>query len=230
MCNLRLLSNILCRIGLYYIGVTLAYISDRESSLTSAVSTNIYQLAMFVFSTRNIASRVVIARLRNGMRRGLSGNAFSQARRAHNVFTMGGMGFIAAGSAFLLLNDNKILAETTKTDWKKLKEEIIDIMEDEAHDDGSYAPIFIRLAWHSAGTYCKHTKTGGSEGGTMRFKPESDHDANAGLHTARNRLEALATQYPGVSHADLYIYAGKYLSIIRYIVYSELFVLRMHCD
>lgn len=42
----------------------------------------------------------------------------------------------------------------------------------------------------------------------MRFSPEADHGANAGLHTARNRLEPLAKKYPGVSHADLYVYAG----------------------
>lgn len=35
------------------------------------------------------------------------------------------------------------------------------------YDDGSYGPIFVRLAWHSSGTYDKETKTGGSNGATM---------------------------------------------------------------
>ena len=36
----------------------------------------------------------------------------------------------------------------------------------------SFGPIFVRLAWHASGTYDVHSKTGGSEGATMRFSPE----------------------------------------------------------
>lgn len=43
-------------------------------------------------------------------------------------------------------------------------------------DDGTYAPIFIRLAWHASGTYDKETKTGGSSKATMRFIPEKDFE------------------------------------------------------
>lgn len=49
--------------------------------------------------------------------------------------------------------------------------------------------VLVRLAWHASGTYDKDTKTGGSNGATMRFAPESDHGANAGLKTARELLE-----------------------------------------
>eukprot|EP00961_Rhodomonas_salina_P289840 3916314-Rhodomonas_salina.1 len=38
----------------------------------------------------------------------------------------------------------------------------------------------IRLAWHASGTYEASTKTGGSDGATMRFPPEATHGANAG--------------------------------------------------
>jgi len=41
--------------------------------------------------------------------------------------------------------------------------------------------MFVRLAWHCAGTYDAKSQTGGSNGATMRFKPESDHGGNAGL-------------------------------------------------
>jgi hypothetical protein len=36
-----------------------------------------------------------------------------------------------------------------------------------SYDDGSYGPVFVRLAWHASGTYDKDTKTGGSNGATM---------------------------------------------------------------
>ncbi len=41
------------------------------------------------------------------------------------------------------------------------------------YDDGSYGPVLIRLAWHASGTYDKDSKTGGSNGATMRFAPEA---------------------------------------------------------
>ncbi len=46
---------------------------------------------------------------------------------------------------------------------------------------GASGPVLVRLAWHCSGTYDKETGTGGSNGATMRFSPESDHGANAGL-------------------------------------------------
>ena len=57
------------------------------------------------------------------------------------------------------------------------------------YDDGSYGPVLLRLAWHASGTYDKLTNTGGSNGATMRFAPEGDHGANAGLKAARDFLE-----------------------------------------
>ena len=76
------------------------------------------------------------------------------------------------------------------------------------YDDGSYGPLFIRLAWHCAGSYSKYDKTGGSQGAGMRFPPESQHGGNAGLHLARNLLEPIKKKYPGLTYADLYTLAG----------------------
>lgn len=45
-------------------------------------------------------------------------------------------------------------------------------------------PTLVRLAWHSSGTYDAMSKTGGSQGGTIRFKEELAHGANAGLDVA----------------------------------------------
>lgn len=62
-------------------------------------------------------------------------------------------------------------------------------MEKDDYDDGSYGPVLVRLAWHASGTYDAATGTGGSNGATMRFAPEGDHGANAGLKHARDFLE-----------------------------------------
>lgn len=67
----------------------------------------------------------------------------------------------------------------------------------------------VRLAWHSSGTYDKVTKTGGSGGGTIRFKEELAHGGNAGLgDTAVKWLEPIYAKYDGLSYADLYTLSG----------------------
>ena len=59
------------------------------------------------------------------------------------------------------------------------------LVENDQYDDGSYGPVILRLGWHASGTYDAATGTGGSNGATMRFAPEGDHGANAGLKAAR---------------------------------------------
>ena len=81
-------------------------------------------------------------------------------------------------------------------------------LEDLDYDDGSYGPVLVRLAWHAAGTYDKATNSGGSNGATMRYPPESNHGANAGLAVARKRLEPIKAKYPGLTYADLWSLAG----------------------
>lgn len=56
--------------------------------------------------------------------------------------------------------------------------------------------------------YDKATNTGGSNGATMRFAPESEHGANAGLVTARKFLEPIKAQFPWISYSDLWTLAG----------------------
>lgn len=69
------------------------------------------------------------------------------------------------------------------------------------------APLMLRLAWHSAGTYDVKTKTGGPFG-TMRHAAEQAHDANNGLNIAVNLLEPLKQEFSILSYADLYQLAG----------------------
>eukprot|EP00283_Hemiselmis_rufescens_P023039 CAMPEP_0173446762 /NCGR_PEP_ID=MMETSP1357-20121228/37272_1 /TAXON_ID=77926 /ORGANISM="Hemiselmis rufescens, Strain PCC563" /LENGTH=326 /DNA_ID=CAMNT_0014413091 /DNA_START=60 /DNA_END=1040 /DNA_ORIENTATION=+ len=75
--------------------------------------------------------------------------------------------------------------------------------------DPDFGPTLVRLAWHSSGTYDKMSKTGGSSKGTIRFKEELSHGANAGLDKAVERLEPLKDKFFLVSYADLYTLAGK---------------------
>ena len=69
------------------------------------------------------------------------------------------------------------------------------------------APLMLRLAWHSAGTYDVTTKTGGPFG-TMRHKAEQGHAANNGLEIAVRLLEPLKEQFPIISYGDFYQLAG----------------------
>jgi cytochrome c peroxidase len=74
--------------------------------------------------------------------------------------------------------------------------------------DPDLTGTFVRLAWHSSGTYDKMTKTGGSGGGTIRFKEELAHGGNAGLDKMVAKLEPVHSQFPDISYADLYTLAG----------------------
>lgn len=94
-------------------------------------------------------------------------------------------------------------------DVDAIKAEIAEILDKDDWDDGSLGPVFVRLAWHASGTYCAKTGDGGSDGATMRFAPESDFGANAGLNHARNFLEPIKEKYPEISYADLWILAGN---------------------
>ncbi|KAL3147158.1 heme peroxidase [Trebouxia sp. C0010 RCD-2024] len=95
-----------------------------------------------------------------------------------------------------------------KPDYAAVREDIAKLLDDDDYDDGSYGPILVRLAWHSSGTYSKKDGTGGSNGATMRFRPEAEHSANAGLHVARELLEPIKKKYPWISYSDLWTLAG----------------------
>lgn len=67
----------------------------------------------------------------------------------------------------------------------------------------------MRLAWHSSGTYNKEDGSGGSNGGTMRFRAEAEHAANNGLQVARDLLEKhIKPKYPELSYGDMYTLGG----------------------
>jgi len=96
----------------------------------------------------------------------------------------------------------------SSVDYDAVRKAIAEILDVEDYDDGSFGPLFVRLAWHASGTYDIKDGSGGSNGATMRFAPESDHGANAGLHVARNVLERVKAKFPGISYGDLWTLAG----------------------
>lgn len=94
-------------------------------------------------------------------------------------------------------------------DIEAIKEDIRERLDNDDWDDGSYGPVLVRLAWHSSGTYCKNTKTGGSQGAAMRFAGEGSWGANAGLDHARAWCEPLKEKFPEISYSDLWVLCGN---------------------
>ncbi|KAG0197940.1 heme peroxidase [Mortierella sp. GBA30] len=132
-----------------------------------------------------------------------------------------GAGAGAAGYHYYLQSESSTLPKVTSAstgapadkkketlDYQKVYNAIADLLEDENYDDGSYGPVFLRLAWHASGTFDKNAKNGGSSLATMRFKSEAGHDANAGLAIARERLNRVKDKFPEISYGDLWTLAG----------------------
>lgn len=141
---------------------------------------------------------------------------FSAARPAARHFPKAAL-FIGLGVSIALLNCNSAESAglwgrpAAAADYDKIKADIIAAIEaeDARRADGtSIGPTLVRLAWHASGTYSIHDKTGGSNGATMRFSPESDWGANAGLKGARDFLEKIKKNHSAISYADLWTLAG----------------------
>jgi len=89
--------------------------------------------------------------------------------------------------------------------WTKLARAIRETIYDpDFYDDGTYGPMYVRLAIHGAATWREKTKDGGLEGGRMRFKPEySDAHNKFCKEVVKRQHEMIKVPFPWASYADI---------------------------
>ena len=168
-------------------------------------------LVPHVFGFQSIVSRNEVVKPRSTNLHA-SSSTMSENGKDRRSFLLSSSAFAAslasaAASGLVVFPPASAGATASSVDYKAVAADIQSMVK-ETPDKG---PTLVRLAWHSSGTYDKMTKTGGSYGGTIRFKEELAHGGNAGLSdTAVAWMEPLYSKYSaaGLSYADLYTLGG----------------------
>ena len=111
-------------------------------------------------------------------------------------------------------DDFNYAEQFNKLDYFELKKDIEEVMLDSKDwwpaDYGNYGGLFIRMAWHSAGTYRTGDGRGGTRAGQQRFAPQNSWPDHANLDKARRLLWPIKQKYgQQISWADLMILAGN---------------------
>jgi cytochrome c peroxidase len=166
-------------------------------------------------ATRVTARGAFAAAPRQAFRQGQRFYSSEPAQKSgSSLWALLGGAAVAGGAGYWYLNSDASSATPkvftpTKDDYQKVYNEIAGRLEEkDDYDDGSFGPVLLRLAWHASGTFDVETGTGGSNGATMRFAPEGDHGANAGLLAARDFLAPVKGKFDLVAFIGLTVMVG----------------------
>ncbi|EPY32972.1 L-ascorbate peroxidase, partial [Angomonas deanei] len=118
---------------------------------------------------------------------------------ATKVFTGFATGVIVSGATFVYC-----APAACPFDTKSIRSDIEDLIS----NNMALGPMFVRLAWHEAGSWDCKRKDGSPNSASMRFHPECGYGGNKGLDKPRKALEALKKKYPEISYADLWVLAA----------------------
>ncbi|KAJ8606081.1 hypothetical protein CTAYLR_005192 [Chrysophaeum taylorii] len=110
-------------------------------------------------------------------------------------------------------DNSEYIASLANVSWAALKDEIKTFLKTSQDvwpaDYGNYGPLFVRLAWHNAGSYRTSDGRGGVDGARQRFDPERSWDDNTNLDKARSLLYDVKRRWPEVSWGDLIVLTGN---------------------